>query len=340
MKTLVTGAAGFIGYHLCKRLLNSHDLIIGFDNLNDYYSKSLKIARIRDLESLSKRKNKKFVFVEGDICEFDELLKIFKKYKPFYVVHMAAQAGVRYSIENPLIFTKTNMVGFSNILEISAKFSIKHLIYASSSSVYGGGNDKSPLAETHAVNHPVSLYAASKRSNELMAHCYSHLYNLPTSGIRFFTVYGPWGRPDMALFLFTKNIIENKPIKIFNNGSMARSFTYIDDVIESLERIIFKIPSKENQDLNTDLKPNNSWAPFKLLNVGSSKSESLLNYIEVLEDALQKKAKKIYLPMQKGDVKITHSDSKNLEEWIGYHPSTSINVGIKNFVEWYKSYYQ
>ncbi len=338
MAILITGAAGFIGYHLCKRLLKYDDLVIGFDNLNNYYPKKLKLARIKELENLSKRENKKFIFIEGDICKSNSVLEIFKEYNPLYVINMAAQAGVRYSIEQPLIFAKANIVGFLNILEFSAKYKVKHLIYASSSSVYGGNNNP-PFGETDEVNHPVSLYAASKRSNELMAHSYSHLYNLPTTGIRFFTVYGPWGRPDMALFLFTRNIIEGKPIKIFNNGSMARSFTYIDDAIESVEKIIFKIPSKNNEK-NISLRPNNSWAPFKLLNVGSSKSESLLNYVEALEDALKLKANKIYLPMQKGDVKITHSNSKNLEEWIGYHPSTSIKVGIKNFVEWYKSYYQ
>ncbi len=339
MTILVTGAAGFIGYHLCKRLLKEKDLIIGFDNLNNYYPKSLKLARIKELENLSKKQNKKFVFKEGDICDQNSLLEIFKEYKPSYVVNMAAQAGVRYSIENPMVFAKANMVGFLNILEFSTKYQVDHLIYASSSSVYGE-NGNPPFEETDEVNHPVSLYAASKRSNELMAHCYSHLYDLPTTGIRFFTVYGPWGRPDMALFLFTKNIIEGKPIKIFNNGSMARSFTYIDDAIESVEKIIFKIPSKDNNEKNITLKPNNSWAPFKLLNVGSPKSEPLLNYVEALEDALQIKANKIYLPMQKGDVKITHSNNKNLEEWIGFYPSTSIKVGIRNFVEWYKSYYQ
>jgi len=337
MSIFVTGAAGFIGFHLCKRLINEDKFVIGFDNLNNYYSKQLKLARINRLKEISSKLGKRFLFIEGDICDSQSLKIIFKEYKIEFVVNLAAQAGVRYSIKNPNAYIKSNIQGFANILEVSANFKIKHLIYASSSSVYGGSNI-APFSELNNVDHPISLYAASKRSNELMAHSYSHIYNLPTTGIRFFTVYGPWGRPDMALYLFTENILKNKPIEIFNDGKMGRSFTYIDDAVESLNRIIFNIPPSHIRNKNEYYPPNKSWSPFRIFNVGSDKSESLLNYIEALEEILNKKAKRKYLPLQQGDVKITASNNEELYSWIGYSPKTDLRIGIKKFVSWYKKY--
>jgi len=339
MTIIVTGAAGFIGYHLCARLLEGDEDIIGIDNFNTYYDPNLKQSRFLELKKLAILQKKEFNIINCDLVNREKLDQIFSSNKPHKVVNLAAQAGVRYSIENPSAYINSNLVGFSNILECCRNHRIEHLVYASSSSVYGG-NIKMPFSERDEVNHPVSLYAATKRSNELLAHTYSHLYNLPTTGLRFFTVYGPWGRPDMALFLFTKSIINKKPIKLFNNGDMIRDFTFIDDIIKSLCLLIEK-PPKVNLDKSIAYKsPNESWAPFKIFNIGNSSPTPLLKYVEALESSLGIKAIKEYEPMQPGDVKATFSDTSLLENWINYKPKTSIEEGISRFVKWYKDFYE
>ncbi len=345
---LVTGAAGFIGSALVKKLLSQGYRVVGLDNLNDYYEPALKHARLKSIEKLnydliSNNNNEKKVsanwsFYKIDLENKTEISNLFEQVRPVAVVNLAAQAGVRYSIENPSAYIQSNLVGFGNILEGCRKLAVKHLVYASSSSVYGG-NSKLPFSESDSVGHPVSLYAASKRANELMAHTYSHLYSLPTTGLRFFTVYGPWGRPDMALFLFTKAILSGEPISIFNKGEMIRDFTYIDDIVESLSRVIFK-PASPQIDFDTEL-PNqaNSWAPYRLFNIGNSNPIQLIEYIEAIESSLGIKAKKNLLPMQPGDVKATAADTSALEEWIGFKPNTSVQEGVSNFVDWYKNFY-
>ena len=335
MTILVTGAAGFIGFHLSQRLLLNGDKVIGIDNLNDYYDPKLKKARLKILNA---NKNL-FTFKKSNLEDKEVLKNIFLKYKPEIVVNLAAQAGVRYSLQNPYSYIDSNIVGFLNLLEECRRNTVKHLVYASSSSVYGG-NTKMPFIESQNVDHPISLYAASKKSNELMAHSYSHLFDIPTTGLRFFTVYGPWGRPDMALFLFTKNIINNKPIKIFNNGEMIRDFTYIDDIVESIIRVIQKPPKKDNSSSLENHKPDNSWAPYRIFNIGNSNPTQLMNFISSLEKKLGKKAIKQYLPIQPGDVPGTESDTKSLEKWINFKPSTSVELGIAKFVEWYKEFYK
>ncbi len=339
MVVLVTGNAGFIGFHLVSRLLKEGKTVIGIDNINDYYDISLKEARLKNLELLAKQKSSNYFFYKVDLENNLEIYNIFFKHKPTHVVNLAAQAGVRYSIENPMAYIQSNLVGFSNIIEMCRNFSIKHLVYASSSSVYGG-NTIIPFSEKQGVDHPISLYAATKRANELIAHTYSHLYSLPSTGLRFFTVYGPWGRPDMALFLFTKNIIKGEAIKVFNKGNMARAFTYIDDIIESLYRILLKPPKKEINNDDINLNPSNSWAPFKVFNIGSSESNSLMEYISVLEKFLGKKAKKTFLELQPGDVPETSADVSSLEDYVSYKPMTDIEEGISKFVNWYKIYYE
>ena len=337
MKALVTGCAGFIGYHLTKRLLNDGYNVIGLDNINDYYDVKLKNDRLKNINK-NKPSSSSYSFFQVDLEDYPNLEKIFKKYNPEVVINLAAQAGVRNSINKPLTYINSNLVGFANILEFCRKYEVKHLVYASSSSVYGG-NTSLPFKELDSVDHPVSLYAATKKSNELMAHCYSHLYQIPTTGLRFFTVYGPWGRPDMALFLFTKAIINKKPIEIFNNGEMLRDFTYIDDIIESLNRVIFKIPTSDNL-FNKELPiPSSSWAPYRIFNIGNSNPTPLMKFISCIEEELEIKAIKTYLPMQPGDVKSTYADSLALEKWIDFKPRTSIKNGIKKFIHWYKSYY-
>ncbi len=336
MRILITGASGFIGFHLCKKLINQDFEIIGIDNFNAYYDPELKEARFRELKKISNKN--KFKLLREDIRNKDALNKIFKDFKPDIVVNLAAQAGVRYSIENPGEYIQTNLVGFANILECCRNNYVKHLLYASSSSVYGG-NTKMPFSEKQSVDHPVSLYAATKKSNELMAHAYSHLYGLPSTGLRFFTVYGPWGRPDMALFLFTKSILEGNPIKVFNNGEMVRDFTYIDDIAESLLRIIYKNPvPDETFDTNN---PNSatSWAPHRIFNIGNSDPTSLMDYIKAIENCIGMKAKKEFLPLQPGDVPSTSSNCSELESWIGFKPKTSVSEGVKKFVEWYRKFY-
>ena len=339
MTIIITGAAGFIGYHLSQRLLKEGKSVIGIDNLNNYYDLSLKHARLEELYKSSKKYKSDFIFFKKDLEDFASLNNIFKEYRPKKVVNLAAQAGVRYSIKNPRAYINSNLVGFGNILELCKVNNIEHLLYASSSSVYGG-NINYPFSEKDGVNHPVSIYAATKKANELMAHSYSHLFSLPTTGLRFFTVYGPWGRPDMALFLFTKAMIKGEVIDVFNKGNMYRDFTFIDDITESLIKILDKPPTidlifdKKNPD------PSSSWCPYKIFNIGNSKPKSLMEYIKSIEDCLNIKAKINYLPMQMGDIPYTSADSSKLQNWINYKPKTSINVGIKKFITWYKTFYQ
>ena len=339
MVVLVTGAAGFIGFHTCKRLIEDGVSVIGIDSLNDYYDLNLKEARLENLKSKSNENKNLFSFFKGDITENSFLEEIFEIYKPSKVINLAAQAGVRYSLINPDSYYNSNLIGFGNILKNCIKYKIEHFVYASSSSVYGG-NTKLPLSEKDPVDHPVSLYAATKRANELIAHSYSHLYNLPSTGLRFFTVYGPWGRPDMALFLFTKSMIKGEKIDVYNNGNMIRDFTYIDDVVNSIIKVLDK-PPKENLSLEkSDLTPENSWAPHKIFNVGNSKPIKLLDFLKVLEEILCVKANINYLPMQSGDVRATESDTTILEDYINYRPNTPIKNGIKEFVKWYKEFYK
>ena len=338
MKVLVTGAAGFIGYHVSSYLLENGYEVIGYDNLNSYYDVTLKKARLVNLEKISKAKKSKFYFFKENLENFEKLNDIFSNYQPKRVIHLAAQAGVRYSVENPYTYVQSNVVGFLNILECCKNHNIEHLVYASSSSVYGG-NTKLPFSEMDSVDHPVSIYAATKKSNELMAHTYSHLFNLPATGVRFFTVYGPWGRPDMALFLFTKAIVENKPIRIFNNGKMIRDFTYISDIVQSLVKITNKIPTKNDQFDHLNPNPAKSWAPHLIFNIGNSKPVQLMNYILAIEEILGKKAIKNYVEMQPEDVVATSADTSLLNEWIDYKPTTPIELGIRQFISWYKDFY-
>ena len=338
MTVLITGAAGFIGYHLSRRLLEDSLPVVGFDNLNSYYDPKLKNARLSQLNQIASSTGTTFNFIKGDLIDTKEIKNTFKKFQPTKVVNLAAQAGVRYSIENPSEYIQTNLVGFGNILECCRENKIEHLVYASSSSVYGG-NELLPYREKESVDHPISLYAASKKSNELMAHAYSHLYKIPTTGLRFFTVYGPWGRPDMALFIFTKSILNNEPIKVFNRGEMVRDFTYIDDIVESLRRILNKPATPDLQFNKKYPNPSTSWAPYKVFNIGNSTPTPLIDYINAIEHELGLNAKKLLLPMQKGDVQATESDSTELEAWINFKPNTSIRTGVKNFVEWYKNFY-
>jgi len=330
---LVTGAAGFIGFHLTERLCRQGFTVIGLDNLNDYYEVSLKEARLGVLSE-----NSNFHFVKMDLCDEAHLNDLFKEHEFEYVIHLAAQAGVRYSLKNPKAYLKSNLEGFLNILEACRNFSVKHLIYASSSSVYGA-NKTMPFSVHQNVDHPISLYAATKKSNELMAHCYSSLFDLPTTGLRFFTVYGPFGRPDMAMFLFTKAILEGKPIDVFNNGKMKRDFTYVDDIIESIVRLIPLAPSRS---INWDAHhpdPGTSFAPWRVFNIGNNSPVELLNFIEILEDKLGKKAAKNFLPIQDGDVPETFADVEDLANLTGFRPCTSPEIGIGKFVDWYLSYY-
>lgn len=334
MKILITGAAGFVGFHLSKKLLDNSYQVIGLDNLNDYYDPSLKDAR---LQILGKYTN--FNFHRIDLKDKASLDNIFATHKPTHVINLAAQAGVRYSITNPYAYVESNLTGFMNILEACRNYPVSHLLYASSSSVYGG-NKVAPFSTNHNVDHPVSLYAATKKSNELMAHTYSHLYKIPTTGLRFFTVYGPYGRPDMAYFSFTKDILENKPIKVFNHGKMERDFTYIDDIVEGIVKLIDKTPiaNKEWDESKDDLST--SFAPYKIYNIGNNNPVPLMRFIKALESAIGKEAEKVYMDMQPGDVLRTYADVSDLERDIGFKPSTSIEDGIEKFVKWYKEYYK
>ncbi len=334
MKILVTGAAGFIGFHLSNLLLDRDYQIIGIDNLNNYYDPKLKENRLTILY----QKNN-FIFHKVDLKDKPSVDNIFKTYKPDYVINLAAQAGVRYSIENPNAYVDSNLIGFMNILEACRCYSVKHLLYASSSSVYGG-NKVTPFSANHNVDHPVSLYAATKKSNELMAHTYSHLYGIPTTGLRFFTVYGPWGRPDMAYFSFAKDILSGKPIKVFNHGMMERDFTYIDDIVEGVCKLIDRIPSanKDWDESKDDLST--SFAPYKIYNIGNNRPVQLMKFINALESALGKEAEKNYMDMQPGDVLRTYADVSDLEKDINFKPSTSIEEGLQKFVDWFKEYYK
>jgi UDP-glucuronate 4-epimerase len=331
---VVTGSAGFIGYSLCAKLLERGDSVVGIDIHNDYYDPKIKEARFDKLIRYSNYKHFRI-----DLCDQKKLENIFKDHKPQKVVNLAAQAGVRYSMENPLAYIYSNIVGFANILENCRHHEVDHLIYASTSSVYGA-NTKMPFSEHDSVNHPLSVYAASKKSNELMAHTYSHLYKLPTTGLRFFTVYGPWGRPDMALFKFTKNILEEKPIDVFNHGKHTRDFTYIDDIVEGIIKTIDK-PATINENWNSEQPdPATSNAPWRIYNIGNNKPVQLMDYIQALEKSLGKKAIINYLPLQPGDVPDTFADTNNLKLKFDYKPSTSVFEGVSNFVKWYKNYYQ
>jgi len=323
---LVTGVAGFVGFHLCQRLLDRGDTIIGIDNLNNYYDVSLKQARLEQLKNRSG-----FSFKKLDLADREGINQLFAQGNFEQVAHLAAQAGVRYSLKNPYAYVDSNLVGFLNILEGCRHSQIQHLVYASSSSVYGA-NKKIPFSVEDNVDYPISLYAATKKSNELIAHSYSHLYHIPMTGLRFFTIYGPWGRPDMAMFIFTKAILEEKPIDVFNYGKMQRDFTYIDDIVEGVIRTLDRIPqSGENPQTN---------APYKLYNIGNNQPIELLHLIEVLETALGKPAIKNFMPIQPGDVPITYADVDALIQDIDFQPNTSIEVGVQNFVDWYRSYYR
>src|SRR6056297_2672655 len=330
---LVTGVAGFIGFHLAYRLLKDGYSVVGIDNLNPYYDVNLKKDRLKELEPFSN-----YQFHGIDLSRLDDLAAIFKA-RPFdVVVNLAAQAGVRYSLENPHAYVDANLVGFVNLLECCRHYSTKHLVFASSSSVYGA-NTRMPFSVHDNVDHPVSLYAATKKSNELLAHTYSHLFGLPTTGLRFFTVYGPWGRPDMALFLFTKAILSKKPIQVFNYGNMQRDFTYIDDIIEGVHRVMKKLPAPDPQWSGNAPDPGTSYAPYRIYNIGNNQPVELKRFIEVLEDQLGMRAEKDLQEMQPGDVPATYANIDDLYEAVGFKPMTPIEEGIRRFVEWYKSYY-
>ncbi len=333
-KIVVTGSAGFIGFSLCEKLLERGDIIIGIDNHNDYYEPEIKEARYLKLKG-----NLNYLHYRVDLKDSNALENIFKTHNPLKVVNLAAQAGVRYSLKNPLSYINSNILGFANILENCRKYKVEHLVYASTSSVYGA-NTKMPFSENDNANHPLSVYAASKKSNELMAHAYSYLYKLPTTGLRFFTVYGPWGRPDMALFKFTKNILEEKPIDVFNNGKHSRDFTYIDDIVEGVIKTLDE-PADTNFEWNSDLPdPASSIAPWKIYNIGNNKPVQLMDYIRAIEKALNKKAKINYLPLQLGDVQDTFANINSLNKKFNYKPLTSVDEGVSRFVKWYKSYYK
>lgn len=322
-KVLITGAAGFIGFHLAKRLLSLGASVCGIDNLNDYYDVSLKEARLTILE-----KEPAFTFARGDLANEAAVTKLFEDFRPDIVVNLAAQAGVRYSIDNPRSYIQSNIVGFFNILEACRHYPVEHLLYASSSSVYGN-QEKTPFATTDNVDHPISLYAATKKSDELMAYTYSHLYGIPATGLRFFTVYGPWGRPDMAYFKFTNKIVRGEPIQIYNHGDMLRDFTYVDDIVRGVENMLCNPP-----------KANEFGDRYKVYNIGNNKPEKLMDFIETLEKAIGREAKKEYLPMQPGDVYQTYADVTDLIRDFDFKPSTPISEGLGRFAEWYKDYYK
>lgn len=333
-KILVTGSAGFIGFHLTLRLLERGDQVVGLDNLNDYYDVNLKKDRLKLLEGMEG-----FRFLKMDLNDRTRMRDLFAAYKFEKVVNLAAQAGVRYSLKNPHAYVDSNIVGFVNILEGCRHNGVEHLVFASSSSVYGA-NTEMPFSVHHNVDHPLSLYAASKKSNELMAHAYSHLYELPCTGLRFFTVYGPWGRPDMALFLFTRAILQNRPIDVYNHGQMKRDFTYIDDIVEGVVRVLDNI-AKPNADWSGDAPDSaTSYAPYRLYNIGNNQPVELMHFIEALESALGRQAEKNMLPMQPGDVRATYADVDDLIQDVGFKPETSITEGIGNFISWYREYYK
>jgi UDP-glucuronate 4-epimerase len=332
MKILVTGAAGFIGSHTSLLLLARGDQVV--DNLNDYYEVQLKLDRLARLTP-----HENFRFVKMDVADREGMAKLFAEEKFDRVIHLAAQAGVRYSLQNPHAYVDSNLVGFTNILEGCRHNKVEHLVYASSSSVYGG-NTKMPFSEHDSVDHPVSLYAATKKANELMAHTYSHLFNVPTTGLRFFTVYGPWGRPDMALFLFTKAILEGRAIDIFNHGKMKRDFTYIDDIVQGVIRTMDRVPEADASYDSNNPDPGRSHAPYRVFNIGNNDPVELMSFVEAIESSLGMEAKKNFMPMQDGDVPATYAETSELNAWTGFAPATPVPEGISRFVEWYRSYYK
>ncbi len=334
MNILVTGAAGFIGFHLSQALLRRGDTVVGLDNLNDYYEVTLKQARLAILEKASG-----FRFVKADLADRAAMAEVFRQHRFDRVVNLAAQAGVRYSLTNPHAYVDANLVGFVNVLEGCRHAKVPHLTYASSSSVYGA-NTVMPFSVHHNVDHPVSLYAATKKANELMAHTYAHLYGLPVTGLRFFTVYGPWGRPDMALFLFTRAILSGQPIQVFNDGKMQRDFTYIDDIVEGVVRVTDRIPEGNPAWSGARPDPASSRAPYRVYNIGNHQPAELLRFIEILEEKLGRKAQKTFLPMQAGDVPATYADVDDLRRDVGFAPATPLEVGIERFVAWYRDYYR
>ncbi|EPC04092.1 NAD dependent epimerase/dehydratase [Litchfieldella anticariensis FP35 = DSM 16096] len=338
MKILVTGNAGFIGFHTAKKLLERGDNVVGFDNVNDYYDVDLKEARLKILKETAKRFGSDYHFFRHDLADRQAVEDCFTDHKFDRVIHLAAQAGVRYSLINPHSYVQSNIIGFTNIIEACRHAWTPHLTYASTSSVYGA-NTSMPFSEHQGVDHPLQFYAATKRANELMAHSYSHLYKLPTTGLRFFTVYGPWGRPDMALFRFTQNILEGKPIPVFNEGNHTRDFTYIDDIVEGVIRASDDIV-RPNPEWNSDQPdPASSNAPFRIFNIGNNNPVQLNAYIEAIEEAVGKKAQKELLPLQPGDVPDTYADSTALEQAVGYKPNTPVTEGVAKFVEWYRGFY-
>lgn len=345
-KVLVTGTAGFIGFHLADRLIKEGYEVVGLDVINDYYDINLKYNRLKEhgieardlkLRTIAPSfQHSNYRFLRADLADHDFVVDFMVAEKFDYVVNLAAQAGVRYSIDNPKAYTHSNVDGFLSILEGSRHSGVKHLVYASTSSVYGL-NTKMPLSEEQNVDHPMALYAATKRANEMMAHSYSHLFRLPTTGLRFFTVYGPWGRPDMALFLFADAILKDEPIKVFNHGKMIRDFTYVDDIVESIVRLIVKPASPDPNWTGREPLPNTSSAPYQIFNIGNSSPVPLMDYIQALEEAVGKEAKKNFMDIQPGDVPATHADATSLEEYVNFRPATPIKVGVRRFYDWYKS---
>ncbi len=348
MKILVTGTAGFIGFHLANRLLERGDEVVGIDNINDYYDVNLKYSRLEHAGikrqsinygiAVQSKIHSGYRFVKLKLEDKESIISLFEQEKFDRVCHLAAQAGVRYSLQNPSTYIDSNIVGFLNILEACRHYKVEHLAYASSSSVYGL-NEEMPFSTSHNVDHPISLYAASKKSNELMAHTYSYLFRIPTTGLRFFTVYGPWGRPDMALFLFTKAILDGKPIDVYNNGNMQRDFTYIDDIIEGVVRVIDNPPIGDKTWSGVKPDPSSSYAPYRVYNIGNSSPVQLMDFVEAIEEEIGMKAEKNFLPIQPGDVPATWADVDDLESNLDYKPNTPIRRGVKRFVEWYRKYY-
>ncbi len=334
LKILITGAAGFIGMHVAQVLLDRGDIVVGVDNLNDYYDPQLKLDRLDRLVS-----KPGFSFAKIDVADRPAMSSLFERERFDRVVHLAAQAGVRYSLENPHAYVDSNLVGFLNVLEGCRHTEVQHLVYASSSSVYGG-NTSMPFSEHHNIDHPVSLYAATKKANELMAHTYSHLYRLPTTGLRFFTVYGPWGRPDMALFLFTKAMVEDRPIDVYNHGHMVRDFTYIDDIVEGVVRVLDRVATPDPAYVASAPDPACSDAPYRVFNIGNNSPVKLMDFVEAIELALDKKAQKNFLPLQDGDVPATYADVSELERWTGFTPRMPVPEGIGRFVHWYRDYFR
>lgn len=339
MKVLVTGAAGFIGFNVAKKLLERGDDVVGFDNVNDYYDPALKEARLDVLKNTAEYVQGSFIFIRANLADKTIVDQCFQDHSFDRVIHLAAQAGVRYSLENPSSYVESNLIGFTNILEACRYAKTPHLTYASTSSVYGA-NTTMPFSEKHGVNHPVQFYAATKRANELMAHSYSHLFNLPTTGLRFFTVYGPWGRPDMALFKFTKNIIKGRSIPVFNHGNHTRDFTFISDIVEGIIRSSDQIAQPDPNWDSKNPDPSTSYAPFRIFNIGNNNPVKLIEYIHAIEKAVGQDAILELLPLQPGDVPDTFADSSALENMVGYKPSVSVDEGVKQFVDWYREFYK